>query len=95
VCLLNPRSRGTIKLSGSSVNDPLLIDPNFLGDEQDLEDLVQGFKLTQQLMMSPSLSSHYQQDLFTSLVKTMMIYVQSYVSVWIRFITLSVVVRWA
>ncbi|MEN8992178.1 GMC oxidoreductase [Avibacterium paragallinarum] len=70
VCLLNPRSRGTIKLSGSSVNDPLLIDPNFLGHEQDLEDLVQGFKLTQQLMMSPSLSIHYQQDLFTSLVKT-------------------------
>lgn len=70
VCLLNPRSRGTIKLSGSCINDPLLIDPNFLEDEQDLEDLVQGFKLTQQLMMSPSLSSHYQQDLFTSQVKT-------------------------
>ena len=70
VCLLNPRSRGSIKLSGSSINDPLLIDPNFLGDEQDLEDLVKGFKLTQQLMLSPSLSTHYKQDLFTSLVKT-------------------------
>lgn len=48
VCLLNPRSRGTIKLSGSSVNDPLLIDPNFLGDEQDLEDLIQHREISDQ-----------------------------------------------
>lgn len=70
VCLLNPRSRGTIKISGSSIHDPLLIDPNFLGDDQDVEDLVQGFKITQQLMLSPALAGHYKQDLFTSLVKT-------------------------
>ena len=29
VCLLNPRSRGSIQLSGSKVSDPLKIDPNF------------------------------------------------------------------
>ncbi len=70
VCLLNPRSRGTVKLSGKNVNDPLLIDPNFLGDERDLEDLVDGFKLTQRLMQSPALASLYKQDLFTAQVKT-------------------------
>ena len=70
VCLLNPRSRGTVKLSGKTIHDPLLIDPNFLGDERDLEDLVAGFKLTQQFMHAKSLSSLYKQDLFTSLVKT-------------------------
>lgn len=66
VCLLNPRSRGSIQLSGAKITDPLKIDPNFLSDEQDLEDLVQGFKLTQKLMQSPSLSEIYKQDLFTA-----------------------------
>ncbi|MGQ8973724.1 GMC family oxidoreductase [Acinetobacter schindleri] len=69
VCLLNPRSRGSIKLSGPNIHDPLLIDPNFLNDERDLDDLVQGFKLTQKLMQSPSLSKLYKQDLFTAQVK--------------------------
>jgi choline dehydrogenase-like flavoprotein len=66
VCLLNPRSRGSIQLSGPSIHDPLRIDPNFLGDERDLDDLLTGFKLTQQLMQSPSLSSLYSQDLFSA-----------------------------
>ena len=70
VCLLNPRSRGTVKLSGKNVYDPLLIDPNFLGDERDLEDLVDGFKLTQKFMQSPSLSNLYKQDLFTAHVQS-------------------------
>lgn len=69
-CLLNARSRGTVKLSGKNVHDPLLIDPNFLGDERDLEDLVDGFKLTQKFMQSPSLSNLYKQDLFTAHVQT-------------------------
>ena len=70
VCLLNPRSRGSIQLSGPKISDPLKIDPNFLADEQDLEDLVQGFKLTQKLMQSPALSEIYKQDLFTAEVKS-------------------------
>lgn len=70
VCLLNPRSRGSIQLSGNKVSDPLKIDPNFLGDDQDLEDLVQGFKLTRKLMQSPSLSELYKQDLFTANVES-------------------------
>ncbi|TCB76440.1 GMC family oxidoreductase N-terminal domain-containing protein [Acinetobacter sp. ANC 4177] len=70
VCLLNPRSRGSIPLSGNKITDPLKIDPNFLGDAGDVEDLVQGYKLTQQLMQSPFLSELYKQDLFTADVHT-------------------------
>lgn len=70
VCLLNPSSRGSIQLSGNKISDPLKIDPNFLGDERDLEDLIKGYKLTQQLMQSPSLSELYTQDLFTADVHT-------------------------
>ena len=41
-----------------------------MGDDQDLEDLVQGFKLTRKLMQSPSLSELYKQDLFTANVES-------------------------
>ncbi len=70
VCLLNPKSRGTIKISGSSIDDPLLIDPDFYGDESDLEEMVKGFKLTQKLMESNAFKSMIKEDLFTSNIQT-------------------------
>ena len=70
VCLLNPKSRGTIKISGPSIDDPLLIDPDFYGDESDLEEMVKGFKMTQQLMESEAFKSMIKQDLFTAHVQT-------------------------
>ena len=70
VCLLNPKSRGTIKISGASIDDPLLIDPNFYDDASDLEEMVKGFKLTQQLMHSQAFKDIIKKDLFTADVQT-------------------------
>ena len=70
VCLLNPKSRGTIKMSGPSIDDPLLIDPDFYGDESDLEEMVKGYKITKQLMESNAFKSMIKEDLFTSNVQT-------------------------
>ena len=70
VCLLNPRSRGTVKISGASIDDPLLIDPNFYGDEWDLEEMVQGFKKTQKLMQASVFQEIVKEDLFTAHVQT-------------------------
>lgn len=70
VCLLNPKSRGTIKISGPSIDDPILIDPNFYGEESDLEEMVKGFKLTQTLMQSEAFKSMIKEDLFTANVHT-------------------------
>lgn len=70
VCLLNPKSRGTIKISGPSIDDPILIDPNFYGEESDLEEMVKGFKLTQTLMQSEAFKSMIKEDLFTANVYT-------------------------
>nr|WP_174507229.1 GMC family oxidoreductase N-terminal domain-containing protein [Acinetobacter sp. Marseille-Q1620] len=66
VCLLNPKSRGSIKISGASIDDPLLIDPNFYGDESDLEEMVKGFKITRQLMQTNAFRSIIKKDLFTA-----------------------------
>lgn len=70
VCLLNPRARGSVKLSGKNVDDPLLIDFNFLEDEQDLQDMVDGFKVTQKLMNAPALSDKIKEDMFTANVQS-------------------------
>lgn len=70
VCLLNPKSRGSIKISGPSIDDPLLIDPDFYGDESDLEEMVKGFKKTKQLMESSIFKSMVKEDLFTANVQT-------------------------
>lgn len=69
-CLLNPRSRGTVKLSGPTMDDTLLIDPNFLSDPADLEDMVAGFKLTQKLMHAEALKPIITKDLFTPNIQT-------------------------
>jgi choline dehydrogenase-like flavoprotein len=66
VCLLRPKSRGNVSLAGP---DPLLaprIDPNFLGDDADLEAMVAGFKTTRRLMETPALRALQKKDMFTS-----------------------------
>jgi choline dehydrogenase-like flavoprotein len=70
VCLLRPKSRGSVALAS---NDPMqapLIDPNFLGEEDDLETMVAGFKTTRRLMEAPALRALQQKDVFTAEVKT-------------------------
>jgi choline dehydrogenase-like flavoprotein len=70
VCLLRPKSRGSVALGSS---DPLaapLIDPNFLGEEADLEAMVAGYKTTQRLMQTPALRALQTKDMFTADVKT-------------------------
>ena len=55
VCLLRPKSRGSVSLGSA---DPLaapVIDPNFLGEADDLETMVAGFKTTRRLMETPAL----------------------------------------
>ncbi|MDM0047560.1 GMC family oxidoreductase [Variovorax sp. J22R115] len=69
-CLLRPKSRGQVTLASADMRDPPLIDPAFLADERDLEDMVKGFKTTRRLMDAPALASQRHKDLFTADVKT-------------------------
>ena len=47
-----------------------MIDPNFLGDDADLESMVAGFKTTRRLMETPALRSLQTKDMFTADVRT-------------------------
>jgi choline dehydrogenase-like flavoprotein len=70
VCLLRPESRGSVWLQSA---DPLAapaIDPNFLGEDSDLEAMVAGFKMTKRLLDAPALKALQTSDVFTEGVET-------------------------
>ena len=56
VCLLRPASRGSVRLAGSDPMAAPLIDPNFLGERSDVEQLVEGFKITRNILSQPALA---------------------------------------
>ncbi|HEX2546926.1 MAG TPA: choline dehydrogenase [Ramlibacter sp.] len=66
VCLLRPRSRGTITLEKA---DPLAaprIDPNFLSDPDDVQRLVRGFRLMRHILAQPALAGYRGKELASS-----------------------------
>jgi choline dehydrogenase-like flavoprotein len=70
VCLLRPKSRGSVWLASA---DPLVapnIDPNFLGEDIDVDTMVAGYKLTRRLLETPALRRLQKEDAFTAGVTT-------------------------
>ena len=56
VCVLRPLSRGSVQLAGK---DPLaapLIDPNFLGDRDDTDRMIRGFRIMRTILSQPALA---------------------------------------
>src|SRR4051812_16386753 len=70
VCLLRPKSRGTVSLAGADPMHPPAIDPNFFGDPNDLESMVAGYKTTRRLMETPALKALQKKDMFTADIRT-------------------------
>ncbi len=58
VCLLRPRSRGTLRLASPDPQVMPLIDPAFLQDADDVARLVRGFKTMRRLLQQPALARH-------------------------------------
>ncbi|MDR7306265.1 choline dehydrogenase [Rhodoferax saidenbachensis] len=57
VCLLRPFSRGSVRLASKDPMAAPLIDPNFLGERDDVERLVRGFKLMRTVLQQPALAA--------------------------------------
>src|SRR5216683_1524627 len=70
VCLLRPKSRGSVALHSADPMAAPLIDPNFLGEVDDLESMVAGYKTTRRLMETPAMRALEKKDLFTESVRT-------------------------
>ena len=70
VCLLRPKSRGSVWLDSADPTRAPAIDPNFLGETEDLEIMVAGFKMTRRLMETPAIKALQKTDHFTKDVRT-------------------------
>lgn len=58
VCLLQPRSRGTLTLASSDPDALPLVDPAFLSDPDDLQRLVRGFLRLREILERPALAQY-------------------------------------
>jgi len=54
VCVLRPKSRGRLSLKSADPLEQPLIDPAFLEDDRDMETLLRGIKMAQDLLLSPA-----------------------------------------
>ena len=64
VCLLRPSSRGTVSLASAKHDDAPLINPNFLNDSRDLETLIKGAKMTQNILNTPPLKKYQKREIY-------------------------------
>jgi len=66
VCLLRPKSRGSVTLASADPGAPPRIDPNFLAERDDVDRLVRGFKAMRRILAQPALAGHGARELATS-----------------------------
>ena len=70
VCVLRPKSRGTVRLASRDARDAPLIDPRFLAEPEDLAALVRGFKLVRCILDAPALAAFASSELYTAKVQS-------------------------
>ena len=66
MCLLRPKSRGSLTLASADPRAAPLIDPNFLAEREDLERLVLGFKAMRSILRQPALAGYRGRELAAS-----------------------------
>lgn len=66
VCLLRPKSVGTVGLVSADPAAAPAIDPNFLGHPDDLDAMVDGFRLTRKIMDAPILTGIRTGEVYTA-----------------------------
>ena len=57
VAVMQPFSRGTLRLSGPTAGDPLVTDPNYFGDERDMQTMVTGVRLARRIGEAAALNN--------------------------------------
>lgn len=64
VCVLRPKSRGSVKIAGGDMREPPVIDPQFLSAPEDLAGLVRGFKLARRILDAPQFAPFDGRELY-------------------------------
>jgi len=63
VCLLRPRSRGTVSIQSMDISDPPIINPNYLADSDDMERMIKGFKKMMEILSLGPISEYTQESI--------------------------------
>ena len=56
VCLLRPKSVGTVKIASTNPDDDPLIDPNYLSDDEDMKVMIKGYRKMMEIMNTEPLA---------------------------------------
>ena len=64
-CVLNPRSRGNVRLAAADTRVAPLIDPDFLSDPADIATLVRAFPLMRRILDAPAFAPFRGPELYT------------------------------
>jgi choline dehydrogenase-like flavoprotein len=65
VCLLRPKSRGSVTLASADARVAPRIDPAFLSHPDDLDGLLRGVKTIRRIVDAPGLAAHGGRELYT------------------------------
>lgn len=63
VSVLQPFSRGSVKLAGPTVQTPPVIDPNYLGDDQDMRIMIEGLRIAREIGAANALDAWRAEEL--------------------------------
>lgn len=65
VCVLRPKSVGSVSLADSNPLSPPRIDPHFLEHQDDVDALLAGAKIIRKIMRSPAIANYVEEELMT------------------------------
>lgn len=66
VCLLNPKSRGTVRLTSPDPARAPAIDPNFLAERSDMDRMIAGFRQMREIMYAPALAPYRGAEVYSA-----------------------------
>lgn len=70
ICVLRPKSFGSVGLSSSDPAVAPRIDPNFLGNDEDLQTLLKGYRMAQKIMGQAAMSKFALKDMYSANAQT-------------------------
>jgi choline dehydrogenase-like flavoprotein len=70
VCVLRPKSRGTVRLASANYKDKPRIDMNFLSSDEDMKLMIKGFHAMRKILQAPALKPWRGKELYTEGVTT-------------------------
>jgi len=70
VCVLRPKSRGTVRLASSDPKEKAVIDMGFFSQPEDMDLMIKGFRAMRKILEAPALKPWRKKELYTQNVES-------------------------